>query len=495
MVGFTRRSAGFVDASRRPVELLITLLICAAVGSVLPSLPDVSPLTVVGAALAIAVAVLVCRLGPRPCLLGLLIATVWGAYNYPLSLGPIDVRATDVFYFGLLLWAVHLRSRGAPRPSRIGQRQIGWFFVILAVSLVSFRSGDLLASSISLLRFIQTMSLLWLVPYAVRGSRDRIVVINVLSVTIAAELGYGLLFHSGGRFAGRNGPDVEGLLAAVLLLIAVRGATLPRVSHRVVLAVIGVLGLAQSESIGALLAVGLVFAFAGFRDRSQVPPAWRALSSALRAGLLVACVVIVVTSLRPENLPGSDEFVSSSTAHRAVLASAGLEIFERNPLFGVGWQQSSRPEVVGTPEISEALRDRFPDVNEGFFPDVNPGTVHNAYVQVLAETGIIGAALLVNAFVSVRRRTRALASRLDPSERAVFSTVRLALVAVLIWWNDNPLFGAQPETVLAALFIGLLASFRLPVPSTGSRQGDVEQPLDEPVEPVVFDDLRTKDVP
>lgn len=33
----------------------------------------------------------------------------------------------------------------------------------------------------------------------------------------------------------------------------------------------------------------------------------------------------------------------------------------------------------------------------------------------------------------------------------------LVLIVVLIWWNDNPLYGGQPETVLAALALGTLA--------------------------------------
>ena len=32
------------------------------------------------------------------------------------------------------------------------------------------------------------------------------------------------------------------------------------------------------------------------------------------------------------------------------------------------------------------------------------------------------------------------------------------LVVILVWWNDNAMFGAQPETVLAATFLGLLAA-------------------------------------
>ena len=32
------------------------------------------------------------------------------------------------------------------------------------------------------------------------------------------------------------------------------------------------------------------------------------------------------------------------------------------------------------------------------------------------------------------------------------------LLVILVWLNDNPLYGAQPETVLMALFLGMFAS-------------------------------------
>ena len=32
------------------------------------------------------------------------------------------------------------------------------------------------------------------------------------------------------------------------------------------------------------------------------------------------------------------------------------------------------------------------------------------------------------------------------------------LVATMVWLNDNPLFGSQPESIMAALFLGILAA-------------------------------------
>jgi hypothetical protein len=34
----------------------------------------------------------------------------------------------------------------------------------------------------------------------------------------------------------------------------------------------------------------------------------------------------------------------------------------------------------------------------------------------------------------------------------------ILLVATMVWLNDNPLFGSQPESIMAAAFLGMLAA-------------------------------------
>ena len=86
------------------------------------------------------------------------------------------------------------------------------------------------------------------------------------------------------------------------------------------------------------------------------------------------------------------------------------------------------------------------------------GSVHNAYIQVAAEEGLIGLLTLVVVALVIRRRVRSLrAHTRDPAILATLRWATLVLIVVLIWWNDNPLYGAQPETLLAALALGTLA--------------------------------------
>ena len=119
-------------------------------------------------------------------------------------------------------------------------------------------------------------------------------------------------------------------------------------------------------------------------------------------------LAFALSTLRPVNLPSSENFQSSSTLHRVILGSAGIEIFKGNPVFGVGWSNSSEPAVIGDPAISDSLRRRFDRARPGFFPDINPSNVHNVYVQIAAETGVAGFVTFAVALLTIRLRCRRL---------------------------------------------------------------------------------------
>ena len=86
--------------------------------------------------------------------------------------------------------------------------------------------------------------------------------------------------------------------------------------------------------------------------------------------------------------------------------------------------------------------------------------MHNAYVEILAEAGLVGflcfLVLLIAAVSGIRSLLRSVAG--DPRVSACASCAVVLLVGVLVWWNDNALFGVQPETILAATFLGVLAA-------------------------------------
>jgi O-antigen ligase len=186
--------------------------------------------------------------------------------------------------------------------------------------------------------------------------------------------------------------------------------------------------------------------------------------------------VLVVVGLRPQNLPGSSGFAKGSTGQRIVLGADGLLIFAHHPVFGVGFARSSLPSVIADPRDTATLRQWFRSSPPDFIPEpyqclslnqltsagpassCDLGSVHDAYIQVAAEAGVVGLLTLLSAGVIIARKQRHLRrSAYDPRIRATLRWAVLVSALVLIWANDNPVFGAQPETVTLALALGTLA--------------------------------------
>jgi O-antigen ligase len=167
----------------------------------------------------------------------------------------------------------------------------------------------------------------------------------------------------------------------------------------------------------------------------------------------------LVQFLRPSSNPTHPGFGESSASQRIVIGAAGLEVFERNPVIGVGWGRSDSPAVIGDAEISSELRARFQRARSDFFPDVNPSSVHNTYVQILADLGAVGFALFAAALASIGIGVARVLRRAREGQFWLQARwASLGLVLVLLWLNDNPLYGGQVETTLLALLVGVVAA-------------------------------------
>ena len=93
-----------------------------------------------------------------------------------------------------------------------------------------------------------------------------------------------------------------------------------------------------------------------------------------------------------------------------MLVYYGLRVFKDHPLAGAGWQASNDEYVYGP--LLPLLHRKFPNTPDVGFPaPSHPYGVQNAYVQALADLGLVGtvlflAALLTPLWLAVRRLVR-----------------------------------------------------------------------------------------
>ena len=144
-----------------------------------------------------------------------------------------------------------------------------------------------------------------------------------------------------------------------------------------------------------------------------------------------------------------------------MLAQAGLWIFLDHPFVGVGWQGSATEAFLHSPALTAALMQKFPDLPKAyFFAGAGSTQVHNMYVHILAELGIVGFVLLAYACWRIGTAVIGLLTSLrDGSPYKVWAQFyTLGLVFLLIWWNQSSLYSGQTETYLAFIFLAALAT-------------------------------------
>jgi O-antigen ligase len=324
-------------------------------------------------------------------------------------------------------------------------------------------AGQLGNSTISWLRFAQTASLALFAAEFVRSRRDVRVLLAGFAAGALYAVGAAVVDLSEGgpldaRYGGLHNENITGLLAGLLVAVGAFPALTKRVLPRVLLVLAGVIGLLLAKSVAAFIATAVAVALGVAFWRRSAPI--QRIAAAVAAVAVTAFVIVsLVQLLRPEATPASENYQDSSTSQRVILATAGLEVFERNPVFGVGWRRSETPEVIGAGDIAFELRRRFPEARYRIFPDTTPTSVHNTFVQILADLGAVGfvlfAAMIFGLVRGIRRALRAIEPE-DPLRAAAW-TLAVLVGIVLIWLNDNPLYGWQVETIMLALAAGSLA--------------------------------------
>jgi O-antigen ligase len=146
-----------------------------------------------------------------------------------------------------------------------------------------------------------------------------------------------------------------------------------------------------------------------------------------------------------------------SFAHRVALGYSGIIQFAEHPLTGVGWQAST----YETEKLWWTLINTFAALPTHYFDAESGGlSVHNFYIQILAELGVTGFGLFLWAVYRIYRRWWQAVRALPSADEHVAWTrcCGAALGLLLIWWNTNPLYGGQVESLTAALLLASAAA-------------------------------------
>ena len=332
----------------------------------------------------------------------------------------------------------------------------------------------------SYLKLVEYGLLAFAVPLLVRRAGTLAIVLGGLVVWAAVAVGVALLqffgadifgaWNAGWRqpsFLGHH--DLAALSAMALALaaaaIVARRRETPAPALFVVALVAGMLGVILAGSVAAVGGLAIGVAGLWLASRRRFRPGGR---QTLALVAIVAVVAGGVTAVRGDALEDFLRFLGvrgdeppvgvESYSQRAVLAYIGLRIAQDDPIVGVGWQRSSRPEVF-EPYLADA-RERFPDVDDLAFPaEGREWGVQNLYIQMLADAGVIGLALLVlvgaaGLVVAWRAAVHAPA----PWAAGAGLAVVCALLTVAGEWASLGIVAGIPLEAATSLLLGLAAA-------------------------------------
>lgn len=397
----------------------------------------------------------------------------------------VTVALSDLAILAVGLVALAEMARTRLRPLRPGLPI--WLAAAAFLLFGIARSGSA-THLVSALKFAEYAILALALPLLIRSLAElRLLLWTVgLWSGVASFVGVLQFFGvnvAGGWGAGRRQPSFLdqldlSALSGMALTIGLVGLALgtARVGGRRLVAlatVAGALGLILSASLAALAGVGvaaaLIAAIALYHRGLRLRPA-------AVGAVALALVVGGTVALRGGDLVQFTRFlginpkVASSTTdvqtytQRTVLVYIGWKIFLDHKAIGAGWNASEDPATFE--RYLPAAHRRFPDAAPLSFPSrQHTWGVQNAYVQALADLGVVGFALLLallaaGGWVALRSALR----RPAPALPVALLAVGWTLVAMGVWSALGLLAGAPADATLW-LGLGLAAA----APGLGGR--------------------------
>ena len=389
-----------------------------------------------------------------------------------IEVGPLSLRYIDGV-FCLFIGMVLARSVIGRRAAIVTEVRelftpllLFLLYIGLSVVLVRISAPDFIGASMaSYMRLLLTAAFVPVLCVALRDEWDiqffnkSLILFSMATVTVGAALVWtrgaeALAARSGGVIGIGPLGLVSGLLVLYALVERDGNRRLPAWIFSLAAGLLG-LYLAKTATPALAVAVAATVYFASMRSRRFDLLRWAVVGT-----IVLTAAALAILSFRQGDVSGFASLSGGSFAERLMIAYTGISIFLDNPLIGVGWQASTAEVVIGSPAAIASVRDKFPQlVPENLF-FTSPTTLHNMYIQFLAELGIIGFALFVWVCLrSGRKVARIVRSIPAESPFKVWAQFyALGLIYLLVWWNNSALFGGQIEALLAFTFLALLVN-------------------------------------
>lgn len=395
--------------------------------------------------------------------------------EFPVA-GPVELRTLDVAVvmavYGVMAQMALARARDRGELLRFLYTPLLPFFVYvgLAIPVLVPNTGIEIANSVAAyLRLLVTVAIAPVIHFVVNSEGDARTLYRLLVAALVLSILYGvadawLQIRPGAgrnRFGGLVGIDSFGLLCVLLIWFTViQYWYREQVSlfFTLLLLALGGTGLYFTRSMTSFLALmGFLFIWFGINCIKKFGAKGVVLTLIIgvvgAAGFLGTMRLLrpyeyesVLALLRGGALEGS-------IGARILFAAIGFQLFWKNPVFGTGWSTVQNPTLIHDVDLS-GLLEQFTHL--GIF---HGGTtsLHNAYAEILAETGLVGVAFLVGgAWIFGKRYRRVLNNRrLTRSHQARLSFYEGGILIVLLQYLGGPLIGGQTEAILLFGFLGL----------------------------------------
>ncbi len=408
----------------------------------------------------------------------------------------VDVRLSDAAVLAVAAAAAVAGVRRGFSPLRAGMPVwlasgafLAWLFAATFYPLLSSRDYPWKVHLVTGLKFSEYALLALSLPLLIRSRRSlesllvAVVAVGAAASTVGLLQFLGVDVFDAWRPAGSRQPsfvgvdDFSAVSAAVycIALAAVAAGFESARERRLAIAagIAGAVGLVASAALTGILGVVLAAGLGAV-------VVWRRRGLPLRRvlvlGAMVAVVVVGAVFMRSAAIGSFARFLGlgqhdrtahvESYSHRWVLNYIGLRIFRDHPVVGTGWASAYDEDVYG-PYLADAHA-RYPTQPALAFPSPDhPWGVQNAYIEVLAELGIVGfllfgALIAAGLLLCVRALLRG-----PPRLHSPAFVGLLWLAAALGLWNGLWLIAGNPFDAMVWAAFGLAAAARNVLPADG----------------------------